>query len=78
MNILVALDTFESAHKKFLIADREKILEAVDEFGLSEEDFTPINAYIDASQTHREKFSQRHLSLMKSRICKELFEFTRQ
>ena len=46
MNISVALDTFESAHKKFLIADREKILEAVDEFGLSEEDFTPINAYI--------------------------------
>ena len=46
MNISVALNTFESAHKKFLIADREKILEVVDEFGLSEEDFTPINAYI--------------------------------
>ncbi len=46
MNILVALDSFESAHKKYLIADREKILEVVVEFGLSEEDFTPINAYI--------------------------------
>jgi len=46
MNILVALDSFESAQKKFLIADKEKILEVVDEFGLSEEDFTPINAYI--------------------------------
>jgi len=46
MNISVALDTFESAHKKFLIADREKILEVVDEFGLLDENFTPINAYI--------------------------------
>jgi len=36
MNILVALDSFESAQKKFLIADKEKILEVVDEFGLSE------------------------------------------
>ena len=46
MKISVALETFESAHKKFLIADREKILEVVDELGLSEEDFTLINAYI--------------------------------
>ena len=46
MNVSVALDTFESAHKKFLIADRAKILDVVNELGLSEEDFTPINSYI--------------------------------
>ena len=46
MKLSVALDTFEAAHKKFSTADREKILEVVDEFGLSAEDFTPINAYI--------------------------------
>ena len=46
MKILAALDYFESAHKKFLVADREKILDVVVEFGLSDEDFTPINSYI--------------------------------
>ena len=67
MKISVALDFFESAHKKFLIADREKILEVVVELGLSEEDFTPINAYIfdtnwrlyrDFSDAQRKVFSE--------------------
>lgn len=46
MNISIALEIFESSHRKFSTADKEKILEAVSELGLSEEDFTPIDSYL--------------------------------
>ena len=46
MKISVALDVFESSHRKFSFADRARILEVVDGFGLLDEDFTVLNSYI--------------------------------
>lgn len=46
MNISVALELFETAHRRFSIADREKIIQVVSDFALLEEDFIVLNSYI--------------------------------
>ena len=46
MKLAVALDSFESGHRKFAIADREKIQKVISELDLDEADFIFIDTYI--------------------------------
>ena len=45
MKLAVALDSFESGHRKFAIADREKIVKVISELDLDEADFCGATMY---------------------------------
>jgi hypothetical protein len=45
LKLAVALDSFESGHRKFATADREKIMKVINELDLDDADFIFIDSY---------------------------------